>query len=545
MFTLSIFLVIVFLLVFGRIAEIRHDGVCVIGLKQFASLSLLSFDLFITLCLTILFVYPLMRKDIISPRLRRVAKRTLAASIAALITSAVNLAVLTIMHGKQLGWVCLSSCGTDVTLNAIIIFWVTAGTSASHTPPHPSLHLAQSTAPPEDSKYDRNLGYLRTLEPPGSNARLANQWRAQDSIFEQDDGQNTYAEDRRSDKRDLKLISPIGNEDRDGPIRQTLSYTEPRSPPSALSRSIQVFHCSQPSPLESSVSFPSHGILHVQAIGKDPLQPTMAVSIPPFIRKSPFTPSDTGDLEVGGKAHGSGSTSCASLGKSDSPSIVIPVEIVASTSKDANQNQRVSYYVRSSSRTPSDHSAPTSPVPPTSSHPTIQRRATDGDLNGRGVLKGLGDFVHRRTRKDSNAPRGRSKVPGQSESQERRSQSMLTTQATDVSAIEFRRHGSDLESFSCTNDSNSTPYVHQYSTNRMHRPSTVREGISTDDYLKDSSEVDHNSSTLDHHSKRDRKTSQQLCPTSPSISSSQSPDPRPHRTRYSSSIFSSKSNKPR
>lgn len=40
------------------------------------------------------------------------------------------------MHGEQLGWVCLGSCGTDVTVNALVLFWVTnnVGQSTDNTP---------------------------------------------------------------------------------------------------------------------------------------------------------------------------------------------------------------------------------------------------------------------------------------------------------------------------------------------------------------------------------------------------------------------------
>lgn len=121
------FIVIIVFMIVGRIAIIRQDGACVIGLKGYASLSLLIYDLLLTLCLTLAFVWPLTRGDIISMRLRRIASRTLVASIVALITSTVNITVLTSMHGKQLGWVCLASCGTDVTINAMVIAWVSGG----------------------------------------------------------------------------------------------------------------------------------------------------------------------------------------------------------------------------------------------------------------------------------------------------------------------------------------------------------------------------------------------------------------------------------
>ncbi|KAG8943400.1 hypothetical protein FRC03_002502 [Tulasnella sp. 419] len=112
------------LVLIGRVAELRSDRACVIGLTKVASMSLLAYDLFITIFLTSLFVWPLWRATV-NPRLRRVASRTLIASLAALTTSAINIAVLTVMHGKQLGWVCLTSCGTDVTVNALVLYWVT------------------------------------------------------------------------------------------------------------------------------------------------------------------------------------------------------------------------------------------------------------------------------------------------------------------------------------------------------------------------------------------------------------------------------------
>lgn len=39
--------------------------------------------------------------------------------------SVTNLAVLTVLHGRELGWICLSSCTTDVLVNAVVLFWLT------------------------------------------------------------------------------------------------------------------------------------------------------------------------------------------------------------------------------------------------------------------------------------------------------------------------------------------------------------------------------------------------------------------------------------
>ncbi|KAJ7486437.1 hypothetical protein B0H11DRAFT_1913721 [Mycena galericulata] len=82
----------------------------VIGVKPTASLLLLSFDLFISVLLTSLFLWPLLRLRASNPNLRRMAIRTL----------------LTALNGLEFGWVCLDSCGTsDVIFNAAALVWVT------------------------------------------------------------------------------------------------------------------------------------------------------------------------------------------------------------------------------------------------------------------------------------------------------------------------------------------------------------------------------------------------------------------------------------
>lgn len=112
------------ILIIGRIAYFREDKACVIGLKAFSSLSLLVYDLCINVFLNGMFLWPLLNR-LTNPLMRAVARRTLFAAGAALITSIVNVAVLTVLH-TELGWVCLASCGTDVTLNALVLFWVTS-----------------------------------------------------------------------------------------------------------------------------------------------------------------------------------------------------------------------------------------------------------------------------------------------------------------------------------------------------------------------------------------------------------------------------------
>ncbi|KAJ6526782.1 hypothetical protein B0H19DRAFT_1084359 [Mycena capillaripes] len=126
--TVALYVAVILGMFFGRISEFRSsDGACVIGLKPTASLSLLAYDLYINVLLTSLFLWPLLRSQFVNPNLRRVATRTLVASLAALTTSTVNIAVLTILHGREFGWLCLGSCGSDVVFNAAALFWVTRG----------------------------------------------------------------------------------------------------------------------------------------------------------------------------------------------------------------------------------------------------------------------------------------------------------------------------------------------------------------------------------------------------------------------------------
>jgi len=56
------------------------------------------------------------------------------------------MAVLTILHGRELGWVCLGSCSADVIINALALFWVAGGAenpsteTISEPPRNPDRH---------------------------------------------------------------------------------------------------------------------------------------------------------------------------------------------------------------------------------------------------------------------------------------------------------------------------------------------------------------------------------------------------------------------
>ncbi|KAJ3984920.1 hypothetical protein F5890DRAFT_1227940 [Lentinula detonsa] len=120
----------------GRIHYFREgDGVCIIGLKQYSSLALVAYDLLINIVLTVLFLWPVFRVNLINPRLKAVATRTLLASAVALTTSTVNMLVLALLKGHENGWVCLGSCGADVIFNALAVFWVTKRRGQSYNYP--------------------------------------------------------------------------------------------------------------------------------------------------------------------------------------------------------------------------------------------------------------------------------------------------------------------------------------------------------------------------------------------------------------------------
>ncbi|KAF5349021.1 hypothetical protein D9758_012699 [Tetrapyrgos nigripes] len=124
--TIVLYAIVGIVLIIGRVNSLQKDtGFCFIGVKFYASITLVTYDLYITLFLTSLFLWPLMKSKITNPRLRKVASRNLVSSTVALTMSTVNIAVLTAYHGHQRGYMCLSCCTTDIIFNSLALFWVT------------------------------------------------------------------------------------------------------------------------------------------------------------------------------------------------------------------------------------------------------------------------------------------------------------------------------------------------------------------------------------------------------------------------------------
>ncbi|KAF9962357.1 hypothetical protein BGZ65_009299 [Modicella reniformis] len=129
---------ILILMIFNRVAEVKEEGKCYIGLKPTASITLILYDIFISAWLTILFIRPLMSTTsaLQGPskgKLRQVARRTLIGSIIALILSSANVFTLVFYKGYEDSILCLLSCTLDVTLNACTIHWVTSRAKGHQT----------------------------------------------------------------------------------------------------------------------------------------------------------------------------------------------------------------------------------------------------------------------------------------------------------------------------------------------------------------------------------------------------------------------------
>ncbi|TFK36647.1 hypothetical protein BDQ12DRAFT_686276 [Crucibulum laeve] len=132
--TVALYCIVITLMMGGPIHEINADGACVIGMRRLASIPLLVYDLYVNVFLTFMFLWPLVRSKLLSSGVRRLAVRTFVAALVALTTSTVNMAVLIVLKGRELGWVFIGACGADVIVNAVAIFWVSGGGHHKHHP---------------------------------------------------------------------------------------------------------------------------------------------------------------------------------------------------------------------------------------------------------------------------------------------------------------------------------------------------------------------------------------------------------------------------
>ncbi|CAE6452258.1 unnamed protein product [Rhizoctonia solani] len=145
------------------------------GLKPFATIAVLVYDIFSNVFLNAMFLWPLLYSGSASPRIRTVARRNLLAAVVTLATSTTNLAMITALK-NELAWVCLGSCGADVTLNAMVIFWLTTPGAESPTYDPPTANrpnpigTSKISSPSSTHKPQISLGtalFDKPVDAPG------------------------------------------------------------------------------------------------------------------------------------------------------------------------------------------------------------------------------------------------------------------------------------------------------------------------------------------------------------------------------------------
>ncbi|KAG0001907.1 hypothetical protein BGZ79_003970 [Entomortierella chlamydospora] len=119
-----------------RVAKIKPDGKCYIGLEDIVSFPLITYDSLLSIWLTTLFMRALISStsQLQGPtrsKLREVARKTLIGSVFCLFFSTANVASIVYFRGDERGVLCLTFCTLDVTLNVITIHWVT---TRGHSP---------------------------------------------------------------------------------------------------------------------------------------------------------------------------------------------------------------------------------------------------------------------------------------------------------------------------------------------------------------------------------------------------------------------------
>jgi hypothetical protein len=114
-----------------RIGYIREDGTCIIGIERNALFPLAGFEVIVNLYLTTTFLIPIRSKhhgvlllrsanstniDLHSydnnPRLKKMVFRTFIGSLATLMSTIVNIIVMTVLNGEP-AWMCFMFCNCD------------------------------------------------------------------------------------------------------------------------------------------------------------------------------------------------------------------------------------------------------------------------------------------------------------------------------------------------------------------------------------------------------------------------------------------------
>ncbi|KAL5634148.1 hypothetical protein ACGC1H_006095 [Rhizoctonia solani] len=133
LFCLSLLLPVIGTLTGLLIPQATHyySGHCVIGISHPSSIFVITYDIFINLFLTGMFVVPLVRARIRSAWLRTVAIRSTIATLIALLTTSVNCAVVYVLGGREAIWICLGGCAVDIAIGSVALYWALHGPGES------------------------------------------------------------------------------------------------------------------------------------------------------------------------------------------------------------------------------------------------------------------------------------------------------------------------------------------------------------------------------------------------------------------------------
>ncbi|KAJ4982669.1 hypothetical protein SVAN01_11842 [Stagonosporopsis vannaccii] len=147
------------------------DGRCRIGIPRRVTISIVAYDIAINILLTATFAYllsPLIRSGTLSAKafpatrlaecfsaiwerqkgdagilpadrgnqhvvekLEKLLWKTFLGSVLVMIPTIANLAAITAFNGRELGWVCLTTCTFDVVWTVFVIHWLTVGASGT------------------------------------------------------------------------------------------------------------------------------------------------------------------------------------------------------------------------------------------------------------------------------------------------------------------------------------------------------------------------------------------------------------------------------
>ena len=94
------------------------------------------------------------------------------------------------MHGHQLGWVCLGSCGADVIVNAVVVYWVTEAPARSSVK-EANVELANISNTPNTPKFVISSGSVTSPTRASRMARVEREWDSDDEYTDPQGGVST------------------------------------------------------------------------------------------------------------------------------------------------------------------------------------------------------------------------------------------------------------------------------------------------------------------------------------------------------------------